>query len=106
MPKPTTKSAFPVGVSFSGETYFRLKEYHNKLAMVYLRTCGRTLSLSDIVETATKIGLSVMEETDLPDVIESIAKKEVTEGIEKRIKERKAQTIGDMDDREIERLLK
>jgi len=50
--------------------------------------------------------LSVMEETDLPDVIESIVKKEVTEGIEKRIKEKKAQTIGDMDDSEIERLLK
>jgi len=106
MVRPTTKHFRVCSLSLGLNTWDKLDEYTAKLQQLLFRARRIKISRSDIADIAILIGLQILNETDIDEVAQIIKTPEQNHwAITQARKHKKAETIGEISDEELENLL-
>jgi len=106
MVRPTVKHFRVCSLSLGLNTWDKLDEYTAKLQQLLFRLRRIKISRSDVADVAIMIGLQILDETDIDEVAQIIKTPEQNHwSIQQVKKHKKAETIGEISDEELENLL-
>jgi len=106
MVRPTVKHFRVCSLSLGLNTWDKLDEYTAKLQQLLFHSRRIKISRSDIADIAILIGLQILDETDLDEVAQIIRTPQQNHWAIAQVKKRrKALTLGEITDEELENLL-